>query len=248
MELPVDNIRFQLACEKASSGQTTAGIGTLGEKKLHAVLKNYYEPYEENQEVKIGGFVADICAEDGIIEIQTRNLGSLNKKLAVFLDACRVTVVHPIPCTKWLFWIDKQSGEVSKRRKSPRQGRIYDAVPEMYRIKFILANPRLTLRLCFVDIEEFRWLDGWSENKKKGSTRCDRLPVAIQRDIVFSTPNDYLLFLPDNLPYEFTSKQLAGCAKISFGLAGTLLNILHYIGVVERTSRDKKGYHYKKAY
>lgn len=249
MEIAVDKVRFSEAMDKIyNCGRQSSGIGTLSEKNLHAVLKSYYEPYSEYQEVKIGSYVADICAEDGIIEIQTRNLGTLNKKLDAFLEHCRVTVVHPLPKTKWLSWIDMQTGEISAKRKSPKTGRIYDAVGEMYRIKFKLANPRFTLRLCFMDIEEYRYKDGWSKDKKKGSTRCDRVPVDIMNDYVFASASDYLDFLPDSLPEEFTSTDLAKCAKITKGCATTLMNILSYVGTVERIRRDKSGYWYKTAF
>ena len=36
------------------------GIGTLSEKTVHAILKNYYEPDEDKQEIPIENYVADI--------------------------------------------------------------------------------------------------------------------------------------------------------------------------------------------
>ena len=36
------------------------GIGTLSEKTVHAILKNYYEPDEDHQEIPIENYVADI--------------------------------------------------------------------------------------------------------------------------------------------------------------------------------------------
>ena len=65
-----------------------SGIGTLGEKSVHAVLKAAYEPHGENREVAVGGYVADILGEDGIMEIQTRALWRLREKLQAFLPVC----------------------------------------------------------------------------------------------------------------------------------------------------------------
>ena len=48
-----------------------SGIGTLGEKSVHAVLKAAYEPHGENREVAVGGYVADILGEDGIMGLFT---------------------------------------------------------------------------------------------------------------------------------------------------------------------------------
>ena len=61
------------------------GIGTLSEKTVHAILKNYYEPDEDRQEIPIGNYVADIFAGGEIIEIQTRQFDKLRGKLSAFL-------------------------------------------------------------------------------------------------------------------------------------------------------------------
>ena len=101
----MDREKFRNACDKVINHERQRnGIGTLGEKTLHAVLKNYYEPFGENQEIKIGGYVADIVGENGVIEIQTRNFNKLLKKLEAFLEFCDVTVVYPMPALKYLRW------------------------------------------------------------------------------------------------------------------------------------------------
>ena len=91
----IDTERF-LQARKEALGRVggAGGIGTLSEKALHAALKSYYEPDFESREVKVGGFVADIVGENGIIEIQTRGFDRLGRKLDVFLEAARVTVVR----------------------------------------------------------------------------------------------------------------------------------------------------------
>lgn len=48
------------------------GIGTLSEKTVHAVMKNYYAPDTDMHEIPIENFVADIFTGQEIIEIQTR--------------------------------------------------------------------------------------------------------------------------------------------------------------------------------
>ena len=47
------------------------GIGTLQEKTVHAILKDYYAPDKDMQEIWVGGYVADIYTGKEIIEIQT---------------------------------------------------------------------------------------------------------------------------------------------------------------------------------
>ena len=70
----------------------------------------YYEPDEDNHEVAIDGYFADIYNEHGIIEIQTRQLNKLRDKLSVFLNEYQVRVVYPMPYEKYLSWIEPKQG------------------------------------------------------------------------------------------------------------------------------------------
>lgn len=237
---------FYNACEKIiGKDRSKKGIGTLGEKTLHAVLKNYYEPFEQNHEIKVGRFVADIVGEQGVIEIQTRNFGSLLEKLDNFLEFCEVTVVYPLPALKYVAWLDMDTGEIGEKHKSPKKCRIYDAFKEIIRIKYALDNPRFHLVLCFLEMDEIRYLNGWSENKKRGSSRCDRIPKDIIEEVRFDCVEDYRRFLPDGLPEEFTSAHYAKACRINKQIASNGLNILNYLGLVERVGKKGNSFIYK---
>lgn len=110
-------------------------------------IKNFYEPDPSHQEIPIENYVADILRDNEIIEIQTRSLNAMRRKLNCFLSHYPVTIVHPIIHTKWICWIDEQTGEVTKRRKSPKTGSRYDAFYELYKIKMFLNHPNLHLCL-----------------------------------------------------------------------------------------------------
>lgn len=239
--------RFLQACHEITErGRTQHGIGTLGEKTIHAVLKRYFDPNEENHEIKVGSHVADIVGEDGITEIQTRSLNRLEKKLSLWLKLCSVTVVYPVVRQKWLFWVDEGTGEVTKKRKSSKTGTYSDALRELYRIKKHLCHPSLTIRLMLLDVEEYRLLNGWSADKKKGSTRMERIPVALAGECILRRPADYLNLLPESLPEPFTSKDLKQCARLSQGTAQMGLNVLHSVHAVERTGKQGNAYLYRK--
>ena len=79
--IKMDEARFLAACGQALEDNRRAGIGTLGEKTLHAALKRYFEPDEHFREVAVGRYVADIMSPGGIIEIQTAGFGRLREKL-----------------------------------------------------------------------------------------------------------------------------------------------------------------------
>ena len=77
--------------------QDRSGIGTLGERSLHAVLKYWIEPDERRHEVKLPcGLVADIYDGERVVEIQTGSLYQLRGKLDRLLPFTPVTIVVPV--------------------------------------------------------------------------------------------------------------------------------------------------------
>lgn len=225
----MDAAAFDCACARAAALHKGAnGIGTLGEKSLHAALKFYFEPDESCHELPLGGFVADIIGEYGVIEIQTRSLRKLVRKLDAFLEACPVTVVHPLCKEKYLVW-HNPDGTVAARRKSNAHAALWHALPELYAIKYALDNPRFQLCLCLLTVEEHRCLDGGGAKKKIRATKLDRVPVRMHEEIWFSAPRDYLRFLPEGLPDSFSSAEVASAGRMPVAYARLLLNILTYL-------------------
>lgn len=244
----IDKERFSQTCELIMNTERgRAGIGTLGEKTLHAVLKHYYEPDEANHEIKLGRFVADILGANGVIEIQTRNFDKLRKKLEKFLSDTPVTLVFPIPRTKWIFWIDGGTGEISGRRKSPKRGTPYQAFFELYKIRSLLPHQNLKICIVMLDVNEYRNLDGWSTDKKKGSSRFERIPVEIIDEITIGTIQDYAKLIPENLPGLFTAKDFKKASGLSLSNAQKALNILNYINYLERPGKFGNAFLYRTA-
>ena len=233
-------------------GDCGGGIGTLGEKTLHAELKRLFEPDTAAHEIRVGPYIADIVGENGIIEIQTGNFYALRKKLAAFLEVASVTVVYPITHCKWLLWVEPDSGGVSSRRKSPRVGNYPDAMWELEKIKALLTHPNLRLCLLLVDLEEYRLRDGWSRDKKKGSHRYERIPLGLAGRLDLRCPEDWrapeaqAAFFPPGLPEPFTSKDYAKAARLSVNAAQTALRVLAYMGAAERCGKRGNLYLYER--
>ncbi len=245
--MTMDPIRFQDACcQIINQSRKKNGIGTLGEKTVHAVLKKYLEPDEQYHEIKINGFYADIATPEGIIEIQTRNFNSLRKKLEVFLELGTVTITYPIPATKWIIWIDEETGEVSRKRKSPQQGQFNMVLPELYAIRSFLLHPNLKIQLFLIDIEESRLLNGWSKDKKKGSTRYDRIPTSLVKELQINNKEDYKLLIPSSLTGEFTAKDFQRASHLSPKKSSLSLQVLRHVGVIEQVGMRGKAYIYKR--
>ena len=94
--------------------QDRSGIGTLGERSLHAVLKYWIEPDERRHEVKLPcGLVADIYDGERVVEIQTGSLYQLRGKLDRLLPFTPVTIVVPVVRKKTLVWLDPETGEAT---------------------------------------------------------------------------------------------------------------------------------------
>lgn len=241
----MDKLLFEQVCDEVIGQQPGMnGIGTLSEKTVHSVLKNYLSPDPINHEVKVEGFVADICTGKEIIEIQTRNFDKLRRKLRAFLAVAPVTIAYPIPNIKWIRWVNPQSGEISPPRKSPRAGTPYAIFPELYKIKNFLVDSNLNLKIFMINLEEYRYLDGWSQDKKKGSTRCDRIPTQLVDEIEINSLEEYQLLIPGTLGDTFTSRDYQKASKLPLHQAQTALNVLHYVGAVDRVGKKGNSYLY----
>ncbi len=240
------NPRFEQTRDRIIAAQTAQnGIGTLAEKTIHAVLKSYYAVFPEFEEKKCAGFVADICNGFEIKEIQTRQFYKCRRKLDAFLPEYDVTMVYPIPAIKWLRWIDPESGEITKAKKSPKHGTPYAIFIELYGIKDYLKNPNLHFLITMLEVEEYKFLDGYGPQRKIRAHRSDGMPLRIIEEISLQEPRDFLMFLPAGLPDVFTSGDLSLIAKIPLSLAQTTLNILYYLELVDRVGKKGNSFLYE---
>lgn len=240
----MDRVRFLEACAHISGKERERNIiGTLSEKSIHAVLKEYYEPEGINQEIKIGSFYADIVGEDGIIEIQSHQLFKLQKKLDIFLEYSPVTVVHPISCETIIVWTDEK-GKVIRKRKSPHKGTVYDALFELYSIKYTLDNPNMRVIIPVIRAEDHRCQKVTNRGRTK-YLKGDKIPFDIEEELILSCPDDYRVFLPDGLCGDFCSDDFAKAAKINVSCARICLNILSYLKIVEKSGKRGNNIVYK---
>lgn len=240
--------RFYNSLETVLTGKhIRAGIGTYGEKTVHSVLKNYFEPYSDGHEQKIGGYVADIVGKDGIIEIQTASFERLRKKLEAFLSVSRVTIVYPIPRNKWIIPIDPETGVQGKKRKSPKTGSPYDIFPELYKIKPFLSHENFRLCIIMMDVEEYRRppeTDGLKRGKRRGYVRYDRIPTELVEEIHINCTADWAYFIPCGLKDKFTSKDFGMLSGIDAKRASYVLNVLTATGIVEIAEKIGRSYLY----
>ena len=216
------------------------GIGMLGEKTLHAVIKRYIEPDTGCHEVKIGKYVADIVGENGIFEVQTGSFTPLRPKLECLLDFAAVTVVYPMAAVKYLSWIDPETGEVTQPRRSPRKMKPCDAFYELIKIKYTLDNPNFRLKLLMLELHEQRLPEPKHGGNSRGSKRVDRIPLRILDEIDLTCPQEYDMFLPDSLPELFTIDELAKANSVHYECAQRAMKVLEYLELVELTDTKNR--------
>ena len=160
-----DTLRFRrivmevmsIACSVDDDGYD--GIGTLGEKQMHAAIKRFICPDTSKHEVKIDRksdqeaqgsktrrFVADILDGKNVYEIQTGSFAPLVKKIKWILENTdyNVTVIHPIAESKWVNIIGDDCN-ISRRYKSPQKGKIEDLASELFYIRDFISCPRFSL-------------------------------------------------------------------------------------------------------
>ncbi len=245
----MDTIRFSEACARVIGlDYERKSVGLLSEKTVHAVLKEYFEPDHTFHEVKVGTHFADICKDGYITEIQTRSLGNLRKKIDVFLPEYVVRVVYPIPATKYLSWMDPSSGEILSRHKSPKKGSFFDAGREIWALSSFLGHPHLQIHLMLIDMEEYRLQNGWSRNRKRGSERYDRIPLALCDELVLCDPVSYEALFPESLTDDFTAKDFRKATKTSDRVAGALLSVLVRLGIVCKSGQKGRAFLYRRSF
>ncbi len=227
-------------------GVRPGGIGILSEKTLHATLKLWLDDDPAHHEVPLPqGSVADIFDGERVTEIQTANFSGFRKKLEKLLDAYPVTVVHPLVRVKWVSWIDPETGEIEKPRRSGRRGSFTDAGKQLIYVLPLLGHRNLTIKLVMLDVEEQRLLDGWGNGGKRGSHRAERLPLALGETVTLKDFTDYAALLPSDLPMPFTAAEFGKAARLQGrNLQGTL-KILLSVGVLRREKDGQKYQYYR---
>ena len=242
MDLAARRARFcRIAADAARERhvQGTAGFGTLREKRLHAVVKTYLCEDADCHEVGVKDtrYVADVRVGNEIYEVQTGDFFPLKAKIAHYLAAtdCTVTVVHPLAVERRVAWIDPADGSVSKSRKIGYRSRPEELLPALYPLLPFLSEPRLRFRLLLLSVEDFRLLNGWSADRKRGSSRYERVPTDLFDDMTFSSPADYRRFLPDDLPSPFRVSDFSKRTHLRGRDAYSAVRVLVALGLLRPT-------------
>jgi hypothetical protein len=219
-------------------------IGTLSETSLHAALKRWYGADGDQYEVHVDGYIIDIVRDDLLIEIQTRHLYALKRKLKKLLPHHPVHLVHPIPQEKWIVR-QTATGDPIGRRRSPKHGRVIDVFNELVRIPHLLPHSHLTIQVLLTQQEEILRDDGQGSWRRRHWSVHDHRLLDVVEQFDFRSVRDYCTLLPASLPQPFTNRELAAALQCRPGLAQKMTYTLRHIGGISLVGKQGNSLLYK---
>jgi hypothetical protein len=233
-------------------------IGVLNEKSVHSLIKHYIEPDTSCHEVRLDSFIVDILREDGVYEIQSRHFYLLRNKLINLLKSYKVTVVYPVVRTKWIVWVNDESGEVMKRRKSPKKGLPCHILSELYGIRDLLQHENLSFAVVSLDAEEYRREVGEKQKKpsgkkvmsrryRKGQDRLDCVPLKWVDMLNFGGTRAHgLSQLMPELADEFTSLEFGRAGGFPQKTVHKAMKVLSEAGIIRCVGKQGRRLMYRK--
>ena len=218
----------------------SSGIGTLSEKSAHKMIKLFLEPDESYHEVEFLGSVADVKREGQMYEIQTHSAERLIPKLEKFLAEASVCVTLPVIVKKTVRRLDKESGEISDPKVSPKHESIYTAMGEIYKLRRFICSQGFSVKLLFLEAEEYRYTSA-----RRGKRKIDTIPTALLSTLDLASAADYFSIIKNPPCAPFTAQVLAkgeGCPR---ALSSAFAGVLYSAGVIERVGKERNAYTYE---
>jgi hypothetical protein len=229
------------------NGEPSANlISTLNESPLHAGLKSWYARPGDQLEVEVEGFIVDIVRDGLLIEIQTRSLSSLKRKLHVLADDYPVRLVYPVPRDKWIVKLAEDGTSVQSRRKSPKRGQVEDLFGELVSLPKVLAHPNFSLDVLLIQEEEVRRYDGSRAWRRRGWVTHERRLLKVLEQKRFDTPADLADLLPPDLAEPFTTSDLAVAIARPRRLAQQMAYCLRKMGRIEVVGKQGNAILYRR--
>ncbi|MCC9138342.1 hypothetical protein ACFSKU_21670 [Pontibacter silvestris] len=197
-----------MANEEEQKASASNGIGVQNERSLHASLKQWYAQPDDKFEVPLKGFFIDLVRGEQLVEIQTRNFSAIRHKLHMLLKEHKVHLLHPITYEKWVLQVNPTGTKVLSRRKSPHRGRLTDIFEELVRLPELLLHENFTIEFPLIREEEVRCRDGKGSKHRKRESIKDRRLLEVISTHHFTKTNEFLQFIPEDLPRPFSNKCL----------------------------------------
>ncbi|MGD8211986.1 MAG: hypothetical protein PVF32_19140 [Desulfobacterales bacterium] len=216
-------------------------IGTLGEKSLHAALKQWYRQSGDLLEEMVDGFHIDIVRRKLLIEIQTTNFSSIRNKLTKLIKMHCVRLVYPIAQEKWIVRLAADGITQLGRRKSPKKGNLFHLYQELVRIPELIKSRNFSLEVLLIREEEIRCDDGRGSWRRKGWSIADRRFLEVVHRHIFKKPADFLTIIPEKLSDPFSTQDLAVRINQPRWLAQKMAYCLRKMGAIEVVGKTENS-------
>lgn len=222
------------------------------ETSLHRELKKLYAGSPDAIEVGESRYRIDaIDARGALVEIQHAGLGILRRKILELLESGhRVRIVKPWIVHKIVETYDKGSGELLRRRKSPKEQRPIQFFGELLHFTQVFPHPLLSLEILPVHCVEKR-IDTPKRGRRKQykalDTHLASTPNISEAVILKSTKDLWKLAGKPKLPKAFDTNELALAIGEPRWLAQQIAYVLKKCGATELHSKRGNALVYQKA-
>ncbi len=242
--------KFSRLCseDRVLSEHDGDSIGTYSEKRLHRILKRYITDDAECYEVKIGNHIADVAEENVISEIQTASFAPLAKKVAYYLEKTdySVRIVCPVISKKTIIKANKETGEITSCKLSPKHEGDLDVLAKMYPLAECVGDTHFSLCVLHVNAEEYRYSEARRYNKK-GRYDKDLFPTELVGISEFRSLSDYTRLFPTELcDGEFTVKEFSALTGLKKRKPYLALKFFVLCGFLRMEKRGKTNIYAKK--
>jgi hypothetical protein len=212
-------------------------IGVLNEKPLHLALKTAYARPGDQLEARVGRYVVDILRGDQVIEIQTRNVAAIRRKLVSLVTDHDVLLVLPIAARTSIVRV-MADGAASAPRTSPKREHAVDIFDELVSIPQLIAHPRFALEVVLARIEEVRRPDAARGWRRRGWVVDHRRLIEVIDRVHVGGVEDLVTLMPSGLPEPFTSADLAARLGRSRPMAQRMTYCLAKAGAITPVGRS----------
>jgi hypothetical protein len=217
------------------------GIGLLNEQPLHGALKAWYAQPGARFEVQIDGFVIDIVQGDLVVEIQTGNFSAVKEKINALVRRHALRLVYPVARDKWLLKLPKEEGGVTKRRKSPKRGRVEEVFKELVSFPELMRSANFSLEVLLTEEEEVRRHDPARRWRNRGWVTVERRLLDVVGRRLFEQPEDIVAILPAGLPERFTTMDMARAMGEPRWLAQKTAYCLRKMGAIVEVGKQGRS-------
>ena len=218
------------------------------ETTLHQQLKAHYAPDGAQVEQRVGRYRIDVVDGSELIEIQLGSLSAIRDKIAELVKKHQVRIVKPIVARKYLVKQQRAGGQVVSRRRSPKQGTVFDLFEELVHFTRVFPHPRLVLEVVLIEIEEWRYPGHgrrrrWRRNDHEME---DQRLMAVLGVEEFRTAADLCRLLPPKLPTPFHTGHIAAGLNVQRWIAQRMAYCLRETRAIKTVGKERGAWLYKR--